>query len=34
LSGFGPITFSVAKPLNANELDETEVFQFSLGNQF
>ncbi len=34
LSGFGPITFSLAKPLNANEFDETEVFQFSLGNQF
>ena len=34
LSGFGPITFSIAKPLNSNEFDETEVFQFSLGNQF
>ena len=34
LSGFGPITFSVAKPLNSNDFDETEVFQFSLGNQF
>ncbi|MDG2115640.1 MAG: outer membrane protein assembly factor BamA [Porticoccaceae bacterium] len=34
LSGFGPITFSIAKPLNSNESDETEVFQFSLGNQF
>lgn len=34
LSGFGPITFSFAKPLNANEYDETEIFQFSLGNQF
>tara|TARA_B110001450_G_scaffold159255_1_gene148545 strand:- start:55 stop:2379 length:2325 start_codon:yes stop_codon:yes gene_type:complete len=34
LSGFGPITFSVAKPLNSNEADQTEVFQFSLGNQF
>jgi len=34
LSGFGPITFSLAKPLNGNDLDETEVFQFSLGNQF
>ena len=34
LSGFGPITFSLAKPLNANDFDETEVFQFSLGNQF
>jgi outer membrane protein insertion porin family len=34
LSGFGPLTFSFAKPFNGNELDETEVFQFSLGNQF
>lgn len=34
LSGFGPITFSIAKPLNSNEADQTEVFQFSLGNQF
>jgi outer membrane protein insertion porin family len=34
LSGFGPITFSVAKPFNSNDFDETEVFQFSLGNQF
>ncbi len=34
LSGFGPITFSIAKPLNSVDLDETEVFQFSLGNQF
>jgi outer membrane protein insertion porin family len=34
LSGFGPITFSLAKPLNASDLDEAEVFQFSLGNQF
>jgi outer membrane protein insertion porin family len=34
LSGFGPITFSIAKPLNSLDLDETEVFQFSLGNQF
>ena len=34
LSGFGPITFSIAKPLNSNDFDETEVFQFSLGNQF
>jgi outer membrane protein assembly factor BamA len=24
----------VAKPLNGNDFDETEVFQFSLGNQF
>jgi outer membrane protein insertion porin family len=34
LSGFGPITFSLAKPLNSNDIDDTEVFQFSLGNQF
>ena len=34
LSGFGPITCSIAKPLNSNDFDETEVFQFSLGNQF
>lgn len=34
LSGFGPITFSFAKPLNSSELDETEIFQFSLGNTF
>ncbi|MGY8849310.1 MAG: outer membrane protein assembly factor BamA [Pseudomonadales bacterium] len=34
LSGFGPITFSISKPLNASDFDETEVFQFSLGNQF
>lgn len=34
LSGFGPITFSLSKPLNASDFDETEVFQFSLGNQF
>ncbi len=34
LSGFGPITFSFAKPLNSSEFDETEIFQFSLGNTF
>jgi len=34
LSGFGPITFSFSKPLNSNEFDEAESFQFSLGNQF
>ena len=34
LSGFGPLTFSVAKPLNAGEEDEEEVFQFSLGQTF
>jgi outer membrane protein insertion porin family len=34
LSGFGPITFSIAKPLNAGDEDDEEVFQFSLGQTF
>ncbi|MGB1289825.1 MAG: outer membrane protein assembly factor BamA [Porticoccaceae bacterium] len=34
LSAMGPLTFSYAKPFNASEYDETENFQFSLGNQF
>jgi len=34
LSGFGPLTFSLAKPLNASQIDRTEVFQFTLGRSF
>jgi outer membrane protein insertion porin family len=34
LSGFGPLTFSLAKPLNASAIDEREVFQFTLGRGF
>ena len=34
ISGFGPLTFSFAKPLNEGEDDETELFQFSLGRSF
>lgn len=34
ITGFGPLTFSVAKALNAGDYDETEVFQFSLGQSF
>ena len=34
ITGFGPLTFSIAKPLNAGSYDETEVFQFSLGQNF
>ncbi len=34
LSGFGPLTFSLAKPLNSDDFDEEEVFQFSLGQTF
>jgi outer membrane protein insertion porin family len=34
ISGFGPMTFSIAKPLKKNEFDEVESFQFSMGNTF
>ena len=34
ITGFGPLTFSLAKALRENEDDEIEVFQFSLGNSF
>jgi outer membrane protein insertion porin family len=34
LSGFGPLTFSLAKPFNASEYENKEVFQFSMGNTF
>lgn len=31
ITGFGPMTFSLAKPLNSGPDDEEEVFQFTLG---
>ncbi|NIB39846.1 outer membrane protein assembly factor BamA [Pseudomaricurvus alkylphenolicus] len=34
ITGFGPLTFSIAKPLKENEDDDTEFFQFSLGTAF
>lgn len=34
ITGFGPLTFSFAKPFNEGPLDETEFFQFSLGRSF
>lgn len=34
ISGFGPMTFSIAEPIRENEYDRTEVFQFSLGQTF
>ncbi|MGI9285601.1 MAG: BamA/TamA family outer membrane protein, partial [Pseudomonadales bacterium] len=34
ITGFGPLTFSLAKPLNDSRSDKTEVFQFSLGRGF
>ena len=34
LSGFGPITVALARAMNEGDFDETEVFQFSLGQGF
>lgn len=34
ITGFGPLTFSYAKPINDSDDDETEAFQFSLGRSF
>lgn len=34
ITGFGPLTFSLAKPMNAGDYDEEEVFQFTIGRGF
>ncbi len=34
LSGFGPLTFAIASPLNPGPLDREETFQFTLGQSF
>jgi outer membrane protein insertion porin family len=34
ITGFGPLSFSLAKPLNSDEYDQEEVFQFTLGRGF
>lgn len=34
ITGFGPLTFSLAKPLNAGPDDRREAFQFTLGRGF
>ncbi len=34
ITGFGPMSFSLAKPLNANDYDHEEIFQFTLGRGF
>jgi len=34
ITGFGPLTFSIARPLQKQTEDDTEFFQFSLGNTF
>ncbi|MEM8660163.1 MAG: outer membrane protein assembly factor BamA [Pseudomonadota bacterium] len=34
ITGFGPLTFSLAKPINEGEFDQDEAFQFTLGRGF
>lgn len=34
ITGFGPLTFSLGRALNDEAIDETEIFQFSLGRTF
>jgi len=34
ITGFGPLTFSLGRALNDVKIDETEIFQFSLGRTF
>ncbi len=34
ITGFGPLTFSLAKPINEGEYDQDEIFQFTLGRGF
>lgn len=34
ISGFGPMTFSISRPIRMNERDRDEFFQFSLGQTF
>jgi len=34
VTGFGPMSFSLAKPLNSGEYDKEEIFQFTLGRGF
>jgi outer membrane protein insertion porin family len=34
ITGFGPLTFSLGRALNEEKIDDTEIFQFSLGRSF
>jgi outer membrane protein insertion porin family len=34
ITGFGPLTFSLAKPINDGRYDQDEAFQFTLGRGF
>ena len=34
ITGFGPMSFAIAKPTNAGQFERTEEFQFTVGNVF
>jgi len=34
VTGFGPMSFSLAKPINPGDYDQEEIFQFTLGRGF
>ena len=34
ITGFGPMSFAITKPTNAGPFEETEEFQFTVGNVF
>jgi outer membrane protein insertion porin family len=34
VTGFGPLTFSIAQPIQEQEFDQEEIFQFSIGTSF
>ncbi len=34
ISGFGPMTFAIARPIRKNEYDDPKFFEFSLGQTF
>ena len=34
ITGFGPMSFAIAKPTNAGKYEETKEFQFTVGNVF
>ena len=34
ITALGPLSFSISSAINSDEFDETEGFQFEIGNQF
>ncbi len=34
ITGIGPLTFSIAKPIGSGDFDKTQFFQFALGQSF